>query len=464
VVSSKKETEVANAILKNWIYIFGVPKLLVSDQGKEFVNKFSQAIWDALKIEHKMTSPYHPQTNAQAETFNKTMAHYLRTVIKDAEESNVHWEKYLGPLMFSHNTAVHKATLQRPFYTMFGYDPRTPLWDTGDVIATEEQESTGNPLADFRRTQEVVRKTAHHNNQNYTENYKNAFDKLHNRQLPNFKGGQPVWVRLNEKKGPNMKFSDKWEPAEIIEQATDVTYKVHRISRKRRKFITLNCRDIKPRTLPKDLSTQPDEVDQPPIQEEEEEDEENADESEPEDDNEDNELEDDDDDQQTPIDDRPEGDLYKGRVTRARSKLLAEVISTIQDGNLHDQIWTAETLLELFREGAKKGIQYALYSAGGQTMPLPQEAQQDQVLQQPLPGQSAQGAGRPLGRDQQAGPSKKSKKSKNPLARLKNRLAGFNMPGHRKEVPTGDKEPNSARQTRYNRRNKFKEDICKSNY
>jgi hypothetical protein len=144
---------------------------------------------------------------------------------------------------------------------------------------------------------------------------------------------------------------------------------------------------------------------------------------------------------------------------------LAEVIATIADGNLHDQIWTAETLLQLFREGAKNGIQYALYSAGGQALALPQEALQGQEQQQPLPGPSAQGAGRLPRTNQQAGPSGKTKKSKNPLARLKERLASFNLPGHKqKEVPAGTEQPISARQSRYNRRKGIREDILKSKY
>jgi hypothetical protein len=36
--------------------------------------------------------------------------------------------------MFSHNRVVHKATLCMPFYNMFGYNPRAPLWPDGDIF------------------------------------------------------------------------------------------------------------------------------------------------------------------------------------------------------------------------------------------------------------------------------------------------------------------------------------------
>ena len=107
--------------------MFGVPRVILSDQGKEFCNDLAKAVWSSLGITHTVTSPYHPQTNAQAEVFNKTMAHYLCTAISESQKSTLDWELYLGPLMFSYNTAVHKSTLQTPFYTLFGYDPRVPL-------------------------------------------------------------------------------------------------------------------------------------------------------------------------------------------------------------------------------------------------------------------------------------------------------------------------------------------------
>jgi hypothetical protein len=69
-----------------------------------------------------------------AKVFNKTMNAYLRKTICQASESTVDWQQYIGPLMFSHNTAVHKAMLCTPFYSMFSYDPRMPLWQGGYIF------------------------------------------------------------------------------------------------------------------------------------------------------------------------------------------------------------------------------------------------------------------------------------------------------------------------------------------
>jgi len=124
VLATKTAQEVTKAILNDWVFIFGVPKEIITDQGLEFNNRLAFEIWEGLGINHHTTTPYHPQTNAQAEVFNRTMKAYLKKMLIAAKESTVHWSKYIGPLMFSHNTAVHKATLVTPFYAMFGYDAR----------------------------------------------------------------------------------------------------------------------------------------------------------------------------------------------------------------------------------------------------------------------------------------------------------------------------------------------------
>jgi hypothetical protein len=109
VVPAKDSSTLANAMLEGWIYVQGVPKVILTDQGTEFCNDLQREVWKVLQISHQTTTPYHPQCNSQAEVFNRTMKRCLQATIKQAEESTVHWRKYLYPLMFAYNTSVHKA-------------------------------------------------------------------------------------------------------------------------------------------------------------------------------------------------------------------------------------------------------------------------------------------------------------------------------------------------------------------
>ena len=39
----------------------GLPKVITSDQGTEFNNKLDRELMKFLNIEHRLTTPYHPQ-------------------------------------------------------------------------------------------------------------------------------------------------------------------------------------------------------------------------------------------------------------------------------------------------------------------------------------------------------------------------------------------------------------------
>ena len=250
-IPSKDATVVATAILQQWIYVFGVPKVILSDQGKEFCNDLAKAVWSSLGITHTVTSPYHPQTNAQAEVFNKTMAHYLRTAINESSKSTLDWELYLGPLMFSYNTAVHKSTRQTPFYTLFGYDPRVPLWDSQDLLTADERVTDRNQaqvLFDMRRTQAAARQIAVANQQHAQQMQQQGYDRSFRPQFSEFHPGDLVWVKTTAVSEPNQKLAPTWEAGVVVERLSAATYKVNREGRSRKKMATLNIQRLKPRT------------------------------------------------------------------------------------------------------------------------------------------------------------------------------------------------------------------------
>ena len=47
---------------------FGCPDVLISDRGTEFCNAVSEAIFMYMGVEHRVSSPYHPQTNGNLHT------------------------------------------------------------------------------------------------------------------------------------------------------------------------------------------------------------------------------------------------------------------------------------------------------------------------------------------------------------------------------------------------------------
>ncbi|XP_073049540.1 uncharacterized protein [Primulina eburnea] len=67
---------------KNIFSRFGIPRAMISDGGTHFVNKPFASLMKKYGITHKVTTPYHPQTNGQVDLANREIKQILeKTVI-----------------------------------------------------------------------------------------------------------------------------------------------------------------------------------------------------------------------------------------------------------------------------------------------------------------------------------------------------------------------------------------------
>ncbi|XP_060183113.1 uncharacterized protein LOC132613074 [Lycium barbarum] len=95
-----KKENVANFIRVNIIYRFGIPRYIITDNGKPFDNKLMNKICDLFGFKQRKSSMYHAAANGLAEAFNKTLFEavlplerqipYLRLAIQEGltEEEN----------------------------------------------------------------------------------------------------------------------------------------------------------------------------------------------------------------------------------------------------------------------------------------------------------------------------------------------------------------------------------------
>ena len=76
---------------------FGCCEVLISDQGREFVNEVQEELFRLTGTEHCVTSAYHPQSNGLTERFNQTLQTAL---IKLINESQNDWDDHLSGVLF----------------------------------------------------------------------------------------------------------------------------------------------------------------------------------------------------------------------------------------------------------------------------------------------------------------------------------------------------------------------------
>uniref|UniRef100_A0A1X7TKA8 Integrase catalytic domain-containing protein n=1 Tax=Amphimedon queenslandica TaxID=400682 RepID=A0A1X7TKA8_AMPQE len=70
--TTKEAINVANSLFKIFMRM-GLPHVVTSDQGGEFVNNLNNELMKCLRIRHHLTIAYHPQANGLDERFNQTL-------------------------------------------------------------------------------------------------------------------------------------------------------------------------------------------------------------------------------------------------------------------------------------------------------------------------------------------------------------------------------------------------------
>uniref|UniRef100_A0A8R1I4Q2 RNA-directed DNA polymerase n=2 Tax=Caenorhabditis japonica TaxID=281687 RepID=A0A8R1I4Q2_CAEJA len=101
---------------------FGTPKLLVTDQGTNFTSQAFRDMLKTMRIEHKMSTPYHHQANGQVERANQTVEGMLR----QCEDEN-EWDVDLQTLVHAYNNSNNATTEVTPYVVMHGKEARSPL-------------------------------------------------------------------------------------------------------------------------------------------------------------------------------------------------------------------------------------------------------------------------------------------------------------------------------------------------
>ncbi|GKA68177.1 putative reverse transcriptase domain-containing protein [Tanacetum coccineum] len=99
--------------LKEVVYRYGVPVLIISDRDSHFMSRFWRSLQKASGTNLDMSTAYHPQTDGQSKRTIQMLEDMLRACVIDFGNS---WDRHLPLVEFSYNNS----------WDEFGYEYRLP--------------------------------------------------------------------------------------------------------------------------------------------------------------------------------------------------------------------------------------------------------------------------------------------------------------------------------------------------
>ena len=79
----------------------------MSDQGSHFVHRTMKALTEELQVQHKRSTPYHPQVNGTIEAFNKILDKLL---IKVCNANRDDWDLKIPAVLWAYRTTCKQLT------------------------------------------------------------------------------------------------------------------------------------------------------------------------------------------------------------------------------------------------------------------------------------------------------------------------------------------------------------------
>lgn len=107
-------------VLVKFFSIFGLPRVIQSDQGTNFQSKLFRQVTQSLDVQYRVSSMYHPWSQGVLERWHQTLKSMLRKYCLEKEN----WDERVQFVLFAAREAVQDSLRFCPAQLVFGHTPQ----------------------------------------------------------------------------------------------------------------------------------------------------------------------------------------------------------------------------------------------------------------------------------------------------------------------------------------------------
>jgi hypothetical protein len=233
--------ELIPVIINEWIFNYGVPRIILSDNGGSFISALMNQLNKVLGIDGILSTAYNPQSHGLVERANQTVQRIMRSIIDTHHDAINKWEKYVNQVTFIMNTTVNSSTGFTPYELVYGRKACYPI----DRLLYDDQV--------FKSASDYFKQLINQQKINYTVVHqhlleKKEMDEIYNadkkNKLRSYDIGNLVY-KLQE--GTRNKLEILYDgPYEVMKKINDLCYQIKLADVENSPLLLVNIRQLKP--------------------------------------------------------------------------------------------------------------------------------------------------------------------------------------------------------------------------
>ena len=150
-IPTKSNQAVWDAFSNGFICRHGVCRVLLTDHGAEFTALAFERYLSQIGIEHRMSTPAHPQSNGKIERFNRTLKQMIQKAVNNQPSR---WEEVLNDVLLAYRASVSTTTGYTPHFLMTGRHLRMPMQK---ALRASNENEFGNRLDTLATALKIAR-------------------------------------------------------------------------------------------------------------------------------------------------------------------------------------------------------------------------------------------------------------------------------------------------------------------
>lgn len=222
-IPDQEAKTIAEVFVTQFVTRFGCPRLIHTDQGRNFESNLFKGMCQMLGVKKTHTVAFHPQSNGVVERMNKTIGSLICAFVTENQKT---WDKNLAVLLMAYRATPHETSGLTPNELMLGRELSMPIDIQVGLPPESEPQEESLYLANLRDRLEDAYAIARENLKLGAERQKRYYDLK--ADTHKFRPGDLVWL-LNQsrRKGRCPKLQRKWHGPMLVEtRVNDVTYKL----------------------------------------------------------------------------------------------------------------------------------------------------------------------------------------------------------------------------------------------